>query len=421
MVKAVVGLNWGDEGKGRMVDYFASEADIVVRYQGGSNAGHTVVNDKGKFAFHCFPSGTCYEEVVNIIAAGAVLNLKDFRIELDTVKAQLDNFKLLISDRVILTLPYHIQLEKLEEARLKDKKYGSTLSGIAPTYADKYLKKGIQAGELLNPSYLKERVKDIVEYKNLLLAGCYGAEKLDPIKVYEELLEAGEVVKPFITDVGPIVQEALKSDKAIVVEAQLGALRDISHGIYPYTTSSSVLAGYACASVPVPPSKVTSIVGITKAYSTCVGEGAFVTELFDETAAQIRKVGKEYGAKTGRPRRIGNFDAVATRYGCELQGATEVTVTCLDVLSGIKELPICVEYDVDGKKTDRFPVYSALLNAKPVYETVPGWEEDITKVRNFEDLPVNAQNYLRRMEKEMGVRISYVSVGPERDALIEMK
>jgi adenylosuccinate synthase len=236
MIKAVVGLNWGDEGKGRMVDYFASEADMAIRFQGGSNAGHTVINEKGKFAFHCFPSGTCYEHVINIISSGAVLNLKDFKTELDEVTSQLDSFKLLISDRVILTLPYHIQLEKLEETRLKDKKYGSTLSGIAPTYSDKYLKKGIQAGELFNPEYLKDRVRDIVEYKNLLLEGCYGAEKLDAVKVYEELLELGENIKPYVCDIGPVVKEAIDQDKDILLEAQLGALRDVSLGIYPYTT-----------------------------------------------------------------------------------------------------------------------------------------------------------------------------------------
>ncbi|MBN1648419.1 MAG: adenylosuccinate synthase [Spirochaetales bacterium] len=420
MIKAVVGLNWGDEGKGRMVDYFASEADMAIRFQGGSNAGHTVINEKGKFAFHCFPSGTCYEHVTNIIASGAVLNLADFKTELETIKKQIDNFTLLISDRAILTLPYHIQLEKLEEIRLRDKKYGSTLSGIAPTYADKYLKKGIQTGELFNPGYLKDRIKDIVEYKNLQLNGFYGAEKLDPVRVFEEILEAGEIIKPFITDIGPVVREAINRNKNILLEAQLGALRDVSLGIYPYTTSSSVLAGYACASVPVPPSKVQIVVGITKAYSTCVGEGAFTTEIFDETGDRIRKVGKEYGAKTGRPRRIGYFDAVATRYGCELQGASEVTVTCLDVLSGIKELPVCTAYEIDGKKTDRFPIYSSLVKAKPVYTVLPGWEEDISKIRHFEDLPANTKAYLRFMEKEMGVPISYVSVGPEREALIRM-
>ena len=419
MVKAIVGLNWGDEGKGRMVDYFAGKADFVVRYQGGSNAGHTVVNEKGKFAFHSFPSGACYDQVQNIIAAGAVLNLEDFKVELAAIKSQLSEFQLKISDRVILTLPYHIELEKLEEKRLKDKKYGSTLSGIAPTYSDKYLKKGIQAGELFYPDYLKDRVRDIVEYKNLLLES-YGAAKLDWVRVYENILESGEIIKPYIADVGPLVAKALTDGKSILLEAQLGALRDISHGIYPFTTSSSVLSGYACASVPIPPNKINGVVGVTKAYSTCVGEGAFVSEIFDAPADRIREVGKEYGAKTGRPRRIGYFDAVATRYGCELQGATEVVVTCLDVLSGLEELPICTEYDVDGRNTDRFPVYAALLKAKPVYKTMPGWSEDITAARSFDDLPAAARDYLRTLEAEMGVRISYVSVGPERDSLVRM-
>ena len=270
MVRAVVGLNWGDEGKGRMVDYFARDSDMVIRFQGGSNAGHTVVNEKGEFAFHCFPSGVCYENVVNVISAGAVLNLRDFSEELKTVSSQLESFKLIISDRAVLTLPYHIQLEKLEEQRLQDKKYGSTLSGIAPTYSDKYLKKGIQAGELFYPEYLKERVKNIVEYENLLLAKYDGAEELDVEKTYSDLMESAEFVKPFIKDIGPIVSTALSDGKAILLEAQLGALRDISHGIYPFTTSSSVLSGYACASVPLSTRLVEDVLGITKAYSTCV-------------------------------------------------------------------------------------------------------------------------------------------------------
>jgi len=419
MVTSVVGLNWGDEGKGRMVDYFAGKADCVIRYQGGDNAGHTVVNDHGKFAFHNLPSGVCYPGVINIIASGSVVSPDSFIAELEDVEANgLKVENIYISDRAILIMPYAKILEKLEEERLKDKKYGSTMSGIAPTYGYKFLKKGIQAGEFFYPEYLKEHVKDIVDFANLTIAGGYGAKPVDPDEIYAYLMKYAEQLKPYIINTKALVDKLLVEGKNIIVEAQLGALRDITHGIYPYTTSSSTLSGNACASIPVSPASIERIVGITKAYSTCVGEGPFTTELFGDIAHEIREIGHEYGAKTGRPRRIGYFDAVATKYGCTLQGATEMTVTCLDVLSGQKELKICIAYDINGEQTQDFPINCTLNDAKPVYKTVPGWDEDITGCRTFDELPETAKSYLKEIEELTGTRISYVSVGPERDALI---
>jgi adenylosuccinate synthase len=421
MVISVVGLNWGDEGKGRMVDYFAREADCVIRYQGGDNAGHTVVNDKGKFAFHNFPSGVCYPDVVNIIASGSVLSPESFIKELEDTKTKglkVDN--IFISDRCVLIMPYAKILEKLEEERLKDKKYGSTMSGIAPTYGFKFLKKGIQAGELLHPQYLKEHIRDIVGYANLIIKG-YGADPIDEDAVFTDLMKTAERLSPYIVNTAEMVADMIKKGKTIIVEAQLGALRDITHGIYPYTTSSSTLSGYACASIPVPPGEIRKIIGITKAYSTCVGEGPFITEVFGDLAHEIREKGKEYGAKTGRPRRIGHFDAVATGYGVRLQGATEMAVTCLDVLTGHKELKICTGYRLkDGTVTKHFPINPDLNYAEPVYETLPGWSEDITGARKLSDLPSNAVKYLKRIEEMCSAGITYVSVGPERDALIKL-
>ncbi len=421
MVTSVVGLNWGDEGKGRMVDYFAKQSDCVIRYQGGDNAGHTVVNDMGKFAFHNLPSGVCYKNVINIIASGSVVAPDSFLYELEDVeKNGLKVENIFISDRAIFIMPYAKVLEKLEEERMKDKKYGSTMSGIAPTYGYKYLKKGIQAGELFYPEYLKEHVNDIVEYANLLIEGGYNADPINADEIYNYLIETGEKLKPYIVNTKAMVDELLDAGKNIIVEAQLGALRDITHGIYPYTTSSSTLSGHACSSIPIPPHSIEKIVGITKAYSTCVGEGPFTTELFGDITHEIREIGHEYGAKTGRPRRIGYFDAIATKYGCRLQGATEMTVTCLDVLSGQSELKICIGYDIDGEITEHFPINCTLNKAKPVYITVPGWKEDITEVRKFSDLPKNARDYIIKIEQLCGVKVSYVSVGPKREALIVM-
>jgi len=421
MVRAIVGLNWGDEGKGRMVDYFASEADVVIRYQGGDNAGHTVINEHGKFAFHNFPSGICHPGVENIIAAGSVLNPESFlreRAELQAAGLSCD--AIVISDRATIITPYHLLVERLEEERLGEKKYGSTLSGIAPTYADRYAKKAIQAGELRYREHLRDRLTDLMEYQNRILTGCYSHDPLDPESEFQRLASWGEALSPYIADTAPMVDAALDRDASVILEAQLGALRDIGHGIYPFTTSSSVLAGYAAAAVPIPARLIKKVTGITKAYSTCVGAGPFATELFGDLAHTIRETGKEYGAKTGRPRRIGYFDAVATRYGARLQGADEMAITCLDVLSGIDPIEICVAYDINDSRTDRFPIYPELVRAKPVYESAQGWSEKISGIRRFEDLPAAARNYVRRIEELVGVKATHLSVGPEREALIEM-
>lgn len=419
MVKAVVGLNWGDEGKGRMVDYFAAKADCVIRYQGGDNAGHTVVNDFGKFAFHNFPSGICYKNVRNMIAPGSVINPETFIKEMaDLNNMGINTDNIIISDRAIIILPFHILREKLEEDRLKDRRYGSTMSGIAPVYGDKYLKKGIQAGELLYTGYLEGHLKSVLEYNNLIIKNIYDLEPVDFTKIYEWLTEYGSFIKPYIMDVQPVITKLLDEKKEILVEAQLGALRDITHGIYPYTTSSSTLAGYACASIPVPPSSISEIIGITKAYSTCVGEGPFITEIKGPLADDIRQKGNEYGAKTGRPRRIGYFDAVATCYGSRLQGATSMVLTCLDVLSVCNEIKICTQYKIDGKLTCVFPLNPSLMNAEPLYETLPGWKEDISAIREYNDLPANAKRYVERIEKLVETPIKFISVGPHRESLI---
>ncbi|HCC07750.1 MAG TPA: adenylosuccinate synthase [Clostridiales bacterium] len=419
MVMAVVGLNWGDEGKGRMIDYFAGDVDCVVRYQGGNNAGHTVKNEYGKFAFHNIPSGICYKNVVNIIAAGSVINPQSFIEEVEELKSKgLDTSNIFVSDRAIVILPQHILRDELEEVRLVNKKYGSTKSGIAPVYGDKFLKKAIQVGELLDIEYLKEHLKDVLEHNDLIIEKIYGKDKTDFDKVFNWLKEYGEKMRPYIKDVAPIIFKMQKENKRIMVEAQLGALRDITHGIYPYTTSSSTLAGYACASVPIKPSELKDIVGITKAYSTCVGEGPFVTEDFSEWATEVRIKANEFGATTGRPRRIGHFDIIATKYGCELQGATQVTITCLDVLSGYDELKICVGYEVNGETIKDFPMIAKLNKAKPIYQCVGGWMEDISMVRNFEDLPKNAQEYVNTIERLLEVQVKYISVGPNREELI---
>lgn len=421
MVNAVVGLNWGDEGKGRIVDYLASKADCVVRFQGGDNAGHTIVNSFGKTALHNFPSGIFYGNCLNIIAPGSVINLESFvseKQELDSKGVCTEN--LMISDRSILILPFHILLDRLEEERLGKKRYGSTLSGISPVYGLKHMKKGIQAGELLHPEYLEEHAVNVLEYVNSIIKGVYGSEPVILGDVLDWLEFHGKAVKPFITDIGPVIGQFLSEDKSIILEAQLGALRDITHGIYPFTTSSSTLAAYACASVPVPPASMGEILGVTKAYSTCVGEGPFITEMEPFQADNIRNKAGEFGAKTGRPRRIGHFDAVATAYGCKLQGATAISLTCLDVLSCMGELKICTGYRTPTGVIGQFPINPVLNLSEPVYETFEGWQENISNVRSFEKLPSRAKTYIKRIEQLAGVKIRYVSVGPEREAMIEL-
>ena len=418
---AVVGINWGDEGKGRMVDLIAKDYDIVIRYQGGNNAGHTIVNEYGKFALHLIPSGIFSEGVVNVLGNGVVIDLEDLCREIDNLRAhgiRITPENLKISERATIVFPFHRALDGLEEARLKDRKYGSTLRGIAPVYSDKYQKKTVMLGELLYPEHLKAHLATILEWKNLIIHNVYGAEpyKLEDMLAWCE--EFGGKLRPFLCDVPKYLYEAEKAGKNIMFEAQLGALRDIDFGIYPYTSSSSSIAGYACVGAGMPGNHVDRTVGIVKAYSTCVGEGPFTAEWFGEEAENLREKGGEYGASTGRPRRVGPIDLVATRYGCRIQGATEVALTKLDVLSGRKEVPLCVQYELNGALTDDFPFPAILPEAKPVFRTMPGWNCDISGVRRYEDLPKEARDYVETVEKAIGCHISYVSVGAEREAII---
>ena len=419
---AVVGINWGDEGKGRMVDLIAKDYDIVIRYQGGNNAGHTIVNEYGKFALHLIPSGIFSEGVVNVLGNGVVIDLEDLCREIDNLRAhgiRITPENLKISERATIVFPFHRALDGLEEARLKDRKYGSTLRGIAPVYSDKYQKKTVMLGELLYPEHLKAHLATILEWKNLIIHNVYGAEpyKLEDMLAWCE--EFGGKLRPFLCDVPKYLYEAEKAGKNIMFEAQLGALRDIDFGIYPYTSSSSSIAGYACVGAGMPGSHVDRTVGIVKAYSTCVGEGPFTAEWFGEEAENLREKGGEYGASTGRPRRVGPIDLVATRYGVQIQGATEIALTKLDVLSYMKEIPVCVQYEIHGQKTDEFPFTAVVDEAKPVFTTMPGWGCDISGVRKWEDLPVEARNYVEYIEKAIGCRISYVSVGASRDEYIQ--
>ena len=418
---AVVGINWGDEGKGRMVDLIAKDYDIVIRYQGGNNAGHTIVNEYGKFALHLIPSGIFSEGVVNVLGNGVVIDLEDLCREIDNLRAhgiRITPENLKISERATIVFPFHRALDGLEEARLKDRKYGSTLRGIAPVYSDKYQKKTVMLGELLYPEHLKAHLATILEWKNLIIHNVYGAEpyKLEDMLAWCE--EFGGKLRPFLCDVPKYLYEAERAGKNIMFEAQLGALRDIDFGIFPYTSSSSSIAGYACVGAGMPGSHVDRTVGIVKAYSTCVGEGPFTAEWFGEKAENLREKGGEYGASTGRPRRVGPIDLVATRYGCRIQGATEVALTKLDVLSGRKEVPLCVQYELNGALTDDFPFPAILPEAKPVFRTMPGWNCDISGVRRYEDLPKEARDYVETVEKAIGCHISYVSVGAEREAII---
>lgn len=419
---AIVGINWGDEGKGRMVDLLTQDADIVIRYQGGGNAGHTVENEYGKFALHLLPSGIFRPGVVNILGNGVAVDMENLWNEMNTVMSQgikltPENFK--ISDRASLLLPWHRDLDGLEEARLKDKKYGSTKQGIAPFYSDKYQKKTIQAGELFYPEYLRSRIADIMEWKNLTLTQVYHAEPYTLEQIMNWLNEFGEKLKPFICDTGSFLRKSQKEGKRILFEAQLGSLRDLDYGIFPYTTSSNAVAAYAPVGSGLTSAKIDKIIGVVKAYSTCVGEGPFTCEWFGEEADKLRDAGGEYGAKTGRPRRVGPIDLVATRYGVEVQGATDIALTKLDVLSYMDKIPVCSHYILNGQQTDEFPFPAALNDAKPVIEYVDGWGTDISYIRKWEDLPKAAQDYVLMIEKAIGCHITYVSVGPERDSYIK--
>ena len=421
---AIVGINWGDEGKGRMVDLLAEEYDVVVRFQGGGNAGHTVINEYGKFALHLLPSGVFHPGKMNILGNGVALDLENLAKEIEEVQKKgvpLSPENLRISDRASLLLPWHRDLDALEEARLKDKKFGSTKQGIAPFYSDKYQKKTILAGELFYPEHLREHAKELLEWKNLTLTKVYGAPEVTLEDLMDWLLQYGEILKPYICDTGEILQKAQIAGKSILFEAQLGALRDLDYGIHPYTTSSNALAAYAPVGSGLPSARLDRVVGVVKAYSSCVGEGPFTSEFFGEQAERLREAGGEYGAKTGRPRRVGALDLVATRYGVRCQGATELALTKLDVLNYMEKIPVCTHYIVDGKQTDAFPFPALLPKAQPVMEELPGWKCDISGVRRFEDLPKEAKDYVRFVEEAVGCRIRYVSVGAERDAYIEME
>ncbi|MEE3350909.1 MAG: adenylosuccinate synthase [Saccharofermentanaceae bacterium] len=421
---AIVGINWGDEGKGRMVDLLTEKYDIVVRFQGGGNAGHTVINEKGKFALHLLPSGIFRDGVVNILGNGVALDPENLWKEISEVCSQgvaITPANLKISDRASLLLPWHRELDGLEEQRLADKKFGSTKQGIAPFYSDKYQKKTILAGELFYKDHLMSHLADLLEWKNLTLTKVYGARPYTMDMLKEWVEDACEKIKPFVCDTGAFLAQAKKEDKNILFEAQLGSLRDLDYGIHPYTTSSNTMAAYAPIGSGFPGAKIDDVVGVVKAYSTCVGEGPFVCEMFGDEAEELRKAGFEYGAKTGRPRRVGPLDIVATRYGIEVQAATEIALTKLDVLSYMDKIPVCTQYELDGQKIDRFPFPVALNDCKPVIEYFEGWKTDITGCRKWEDLPKAAQDYVLYVEKAIGCPITYVSVGAERESIIIRK
>ena len=418
---AIVGINWGDEGKGRMVDYLTDHFDLVVRFQGGGNAGHTVVNEQGTFALHLLPSGIFRPNVINILGNGVALDPESLWKEIEEVRAQgipITPDNLAISDRASILLPWHKDLDVLEEERLAAKKYGSTKQGIAPFYSDKYQKKTIQAGELFYPEHLKAHLADLLEWKNLILTKVYGAEPYSMDQMMAFIEDYGEKIKPFVKDTGEMILSACEAGKRVLFEAQLGSLRDLDFGIYPYTTSSNTTAAYAPIGAGCPSVKVDQIVGVVKAYSTCVGEGPFVGEMMDEAGEALRAAGSEYGAKTGRARRVAPLDLVATRYGVQVQGATDIALTKMDVLSYMDEIPVITAYRINGKETDRFPFPAALADAEPVIEKLPGWKTDITGARTWDDLPKAAQDYVLYTEKAIGAHITYVSVGPERESLI---
>ena len=418
---AIVGINWGDEGKGRMVDLLTQDYDIVVRYQGGGNAGHTVVNEYGKFALHLLPSGIFRKGVMNVLGNGVALDPENLWKEIEQITSQgvsITPENLMISDRASLLLPWHRELDGLEEARLADKKFGSTKQGIAPFYADKFAKKTILAGELLYSKHLREHLQDLMEWKNLTLTRVYGAKPVTMEELEVWINVFCNKIKPFIRDTGAYLRQAQQDGKKILFEAQLGALRDLDYGIHPYTTSSNPIAAYAPVGSGLPCVKIDEVVGVVKAYSSCVGEGPFVCEMFGDEAEELRKAGFEYGAKTGRPRRVGSVDIVATRYGVQCQGATNIALTKLDVLSYMDKIPVCAHYRLDGKITDEFPFPALLNDAEPVMEYMEGWKCDISGVRTWEDLPVQAQKYVLYLEQAIGCHIGYVSVGPERDSIV---
>lgn len=425
MVKAVVGANWGDEGKGKITDMLAEDADIIVRFQGGANAGHTIKNKYGKFALHTLPSGVFYDHTTSVIGNGVALNIPIlFREVQEIVEKGVPKPKILVSERAQMVMPYHILFDQYEEERLAGKSFGSTKSGIAPFYSDKYAKIGFQVCELFDESALKEKLARVAETKNVLLEHLYHKPLLNVEELFGTLMEYKKMVEPYVCDVSAFLDKALKEGKTVLLEGQLGTLKDTDHGIYPMVTSSNTLAAYGAVGAGIPPYEIKEIITVCKAYSSAVGAGAFVSEIFGEEADELRRRGGdggEYGATTGRPRRMGWFDCVASKYGCRLQGTTDVAFTVLDVLGYLDEIPVCVGYEIDGEVTTDFPVTHKLEKAKPVLKTMPGWKTDITGIRNYEELPENCRNYVEFIEEQIGYPITMVSNGPGREDIIYRK
>lgn len=422
MVRAIVGANWGDEGKGKITDMLAKESDIIIRFQGGSNAGHTIINNYGRFALHLLPSGVFYDHTTSIIGNGVALNIPFLFNEIEDIKKKgVPQPKILVSDRAQILMPYHVLFDEYEEERLGGKSFGSTKSGIAPFYSDKYAKIGFQVSELFDEEYLYDKIKRVCETKNVLLEHLYHKPLLNPDELFAEMKEYRRMVEPYVCDVSAFLHEAIKEGKNILLEGQLGSLKDPDHGIYPMVTSSSTLAAYGAIGAGIPPYEIKDITTVVKAYSSAVGAGAFVSEIFGDEAEELRNRGGdggEYGATTGRPRRVGWFDAVATRYGCRIQGATEVAFTVLDVLGYLDEIPVCIGYEIDGEVTRDFPTTAKLEKAKPVFTKLPGWKTDIRGIKNYADLPENCRKYIEFVEKEIEVPITMVSNGPGRDDII---
>lgn len=423
MVRAIVGANWGDEGKGKMTDMLARDADIVVRFQGGANAGHTIVNKYGKFALHTLPSGVFNDNVTSIIGNGVALNIPILFNEIKNIMEKgVPAPKLLISDRAQMVMPYHIDFDTYEEARLAGKSFGSTKSGIAPFYSDKYAKIGFQVSELFgDEEALKEKISRVCTIKNVILRDLYNKPEINENELYDTLMEYKEMIEPYVCDTSLYLWNAIQDGKNILLEGQLGSLKDPDHGIYPMVTSSSTLAAYGCVGAGIPPYEIKQIITVCKAYSSAVGAGAFVSEIFGDEADELRRRGGdggEYGATTGRPRRMGWFDCVASKYGCRIQGTTDVAFTVLDVLGYLDEIPVCTGYEIDGKVTTDFPTTSLLEKAKPVLTVLPGWKCDIRGIKKYEELPENCRNYIEFIEKEIGFPITMVSNGPSRDDII---
>ena len=423
MVRAIVGANWGDEGKGKITDMLAKESDIIIRFQGGSNAGHTIINNYGRFALHLLPSGVFYGHTTSIIGNGVALNIPFLVKELESLVSQgVPMPHILVSDRAQILMPYHVLFDTYEEERLGGKSFGSTKSGIAPFYSDKYAKIGFQVSELFeDEAALKDKVQRVCETKNVLLEHLYHKPLLNPDEVLAELMEYKKMVEPYVCDVSAYLHDAIKEGKNILLEGQLGSLKDPDHGIYPMVTSSSTLAAYGAIGAGIPPYEIKEITTVVKAYSSAVGAGAFVSEIFGEEADELRKRGGdkgEYGATTGRPRRVGWLDLVAARYGCQVQGATGVAMTVLDALGYLDEIPVCVGYELDGKQIDYFPTTTELKRCKPIFEKLPGWKCDIRGIKKFEDLPENARHYVEFAEKHLGVPVCMVSNGPAREDIM---